>query len=97
MDARIALKGIAPPRKSVADSPDFEKWVAEKPNRKQWVAALNQLSSTGYTSAQPPNMINNPEANDVIAGGVQSVMLGQATPKDAGCKMDDGIIALLPK
>lgn len=97
MDARIALKGIAPPRQSVANSPDFAKWVAEKPNRQQWVDALKQMSATGYTSSQPPGMINVPEAGDVLAGGVQSVMLGQASPKDAGCKMDEGIAALMPK
>ena len=97
MDARIALKGIAPPRASVAKSPEFAKWIAEKPNRKEWLQALNDISATGHTSGQSPSMVEVPEANDALAAGVQSVMLGQASAKDAGCKMDDAIAALLPK
>ena len=97
MDARIALKGIAPPRKSVAQSPDFAKWVAEKPNRQQWLQALKDISATGHTSGQPADMIDVPEANDAIGAGVQAVMLGQTSAKDAGCKIDDAIAALLPK
>jgi multiple sugar transport system substrate-binding protein len=97
MDARIALKGIAPPRQSVAQSAEFAKWVAEKPNRQQWVQALKDISATGHTSSEPPSMINVPEANDVIGAGVQSVMLGQVSAKDAGCKIDDGIMALMPR
>jgi multiple sugar transport system substrate-binding protein len=97
MDARIALKGIAPPRQSVATSPEFAKWVAEKPNRQQWVAALKQLSDTGYTSSYPSAMVNTPEAGDAIGAAMQSVLLGQDSAKDAGCKIDDALIALIPK
>jgi multiple sugar transport system substrate-binding protein len=97
MDARFALKGIAPPRQSVATSQEFAKWVAEKPNRQQWVAALKQLSDTGYTSSYPPDMINTPEAGDAIGAAMQSVLLGQDSAKDASCKIDDALIALMPK
>ncbi len=97
MDARIALKGIAPPRQSVASSAEFAKWVAEKPNRQMWVQALKDISATGHTSTQPTDMINVPEAGDAIGAGVQAVMLGQQTPKEAGCKMDETIASLLPK
>jgi hypothetical protein len=41
-------------------------------------------------------MIDVPEANDAIGAGVQSVMLGQASAKDAGCKIDDAIASLMP-
>jgi multiple sugar transport system substrate-binding protein len=97
MDEKIALKGIAPPRQSVFRGVNFAKWISEEPNRQQWADSLKQIAATGYANTVPAAMIQAPEANDVIGAGVQSVMLGNASPKDAGCKMDSDLNKLMPK
>lgn len=97
MDERIALKGIAPPRQSVFHGPNFSSWIAGKPVRQEWVDALNQLAANGHANTIPSDIVQAPEANDVIGAGVQSVMLGQASAKQAGCTMDEGILKLMPK
>ena len=97
MDEKIAFKGVAPPRQSVFHGPNFGKWVAEKPNRQEWVSALSQIAATGYANTIPAEIVQAPEANDIIGAGVQSVMLGEATAKEAGCKMDDALAKLMPK
>lgn len=97
MDEKIALQGIAPPRQSVFNGPSFSKWIGEKPNRQEWVAALKQLAATGYANTVPSTIVQAPEASDIIGSAVQSVMLGQASAKDAGCALDDALAKLLPQ
>jgi ABC-type glycerol-3-phosphate transport system substrate-binding protein len=75
----------------------LRKWISEEPNRQQWADSLKQIAATGYANTVPAAMIQAPEANDVIGAGVQSVMLGNASPKDAGCKMDSDLNKLMPK
>lgn len=92
IDDEIALEGIAPPRKSVQNSPRYGEWVAAKPVRQQWIEALDEISKTGVTTILPPSMINVPEGNDAIGEGMQEVMLGQKKPMDAGCEIDERIL-----
>jgi multiple sugar transport system substrate-binding protein len=96
MEARLALKGIAPPRASVFQSPDFLKWASAYPGRQQWLAALKQLTviATGYNS--PPSN-RAPEMYTVIGEAVSRVMLHEVDAKTAACEAEPKIAELLRK
>jgi multiple sugar transport system substrate-binding protein len=96
MQTRLALEGIAPPRASVASSPEYQRWIKEQPLRQAWVAALGEMAKTG-TSEVGPNMEQQPAAREAIGDAMNRILLGQATPEQAAAETDKVINQLLEK
>jgi multiple sugar transport system substrate-binding protein len=93
IEARLALKGVAPPRKSVVDDPKFKAWLNEQPNRVNWMKAITQLSTIG-SSFVTPKTTRTPEAVNLIGEAISRVMAGDADAKTAACEADVKLKAL---
>ena len=87
MQTRLVKNGVAPPRGSVFNGPDFKAWTAELPIRQSWANALIEISKTGTAVSYPPTdrVI---EAREAVGGGVQKIFLGQGGAKDTMCAVD---------
>jgi multiple sugar transport system substrate-binding protein len=94
MEARLAPKGIAPPRASVFESKGFQDWAAQYPGRQQWLAALRQIGTKGTGVVSPPTD-KAPDMNTVIGTAVSRVMLHETDAKTAACEAEPQIKALL--
>ncbi|HEY0419576.1 MAG TPA: extracellular solute-binding protein, partial [Acetobacteraceae bacterium] len=95
MVERLAFEGIAPPRGSVFEGEKFRKWVAELPVRQHWVDALKQMGANGRPGSAPPQVSKVPEAGEAAGTAVTKVMQGQMKPREAGCELDDKLVALI--
>lgn len=93
---KMALEGIAPPRASVANDPDFKKWTEEQPVRREWVAALNVLSQTGISEVGYP-IVANPASREPIGQAINELILGQKTVAQACADADTALNALIAK
>jgi multiple sugar transport system substrate-binding protein len=93
MQARLVKNGVAPPRGSVFNGPEFKAWTAELPIRQSWANALIEISKTGTSISYPPTE-RVIEAREALGGGVQKVFLGQASAKDAMCQVDAEVAKL---
>ena len=87
MQAKLALQGIAPPRKSVTTDPAYRKWLEAQPIRSQWQDTINELAKNGTSEVGYP-IISNPESRDFIGQAVDSVMLGTSSVEQS-CKSAD--------
>ncbi|WP_180897962.1 ABC transporter substrate-binding protein [Martelella soudanensis] len=96
MQAKLALKGIAPPRPAVADSADYKAWLSESPVRQQWQAALSTLASTGSSQIGYP-IIGNPESRQYIGQAVGDVLLGSKTVDEACAAADASLNDLIAR
>ena len=87
MQTRLVKNGVAPPRGSVFNGPEFKAWTAELPIRQSWANALIEISKTGTAVSYPPTdrVI---EAREAVGGGVQKIFLGQGGAKDTMCAVD---------
>ena len=94
MEARLAPKGIAPPRVSVFQSPAFQTWAKQYPGRQEWLAALNQLATKATGTVTPPTD-RAPEMSTVIGTAVARVMLHETDAKTAACDAEAQIKPLL--
>ncbi len=92
IQAKLVEKGVAPPRASVFQGPEFAKWMSEQPIRKAWVDALIEIGKTGTGVYQSPTD-RVPEARDLIGGAVQEIIQG-ANPADAAKKADEALAKL---
>lgn len=90
---RLVKNGVAPPRSSVFNGPEFKAWTAELPIRQAWANSLIEISRTGTAISYPPTdrVI---EARETVGGGVQKIFLGQATARDAMCQVDADLAKL---
>lgn len=96
MQAKMALEGIAPPRASVAEAPDYKAWLSESRVRGEWQAALNVLAETGHPDIGVP-IIANAESREFIGQAVDDILLGTASVEEACRKADDGVNALIAR
>jgi multiple sugar transport system substrate-binding protein len=94
MEARLAPKGIAPPRVSVFQSPGFQEWAKQYPGRQEWLTALNQLATKATGTVTPPTD-RAPEMSAVIGNAVSRVMLHETDAKTAACDAEPQIKSLL--
>jgi len=87
MQTRLVKNGVAPPRGSVFNGPEFKAWTTELPIRQSWANALIEISKTGTAVSYPPTdrVI---EAREAVGGGVQKIFLGQGGAKDTMCAVD---------
>ena len=92
--ARLVKAGVAPPRSSVFEGPEFKAWAGELPIRSRWAAALVELGRTGVSVYQSPTE-RIPEAREIIGRAVQEVVLGQKSAKDAACDADRDLEKLM--
>lgn len=93
MDAALALKGIAPPRASVVNSPEYQAWLKEVPVRQDWANLLRDMGANGTSEVGPP-LDRQPQAREIVGDAVDSVLLGQATAHDAACSADKRLAAM---
>ncbi len=93
MQTRLVKNGVAPPRGSVFNGPEFKAWTAELPIRQSWANALSEISKTGTSVSFPPTE-RVIEAREIVGGGVQKIFLGQASAKDAMCQVDADVAKL---
>jgi len=96
VEEKMALEGIAPPRASVADDPDFKKWIDELPVRREWIAALNTLGQTGTSEVGYP-IVANPASREPIGQAINELILGQKTVAQACAEADAKLNALIAK
>jgi multiple sugar transport system substrate-binding protein len=87
VEAKLVQAGVAPPRASVFNGPEFKAWTAELPIRKAWADSLVAIAGIGTGVYQSPTD-RVPEARDMIGNAVQQVVLGQASAHDAACAAD---------
>jgi len=87
MQARLLKAGVAPPRTSLFEGPEFQAWTSELPIRRAWADALVQISKTGTNVYQPPGD-RVPELRALVGVAVQQVLLGRATAQEAACHAD---------
>ena len=93
MQARLVRRGVATPRSSVFNGPDFKSWTAELPIRQAWANSLIEISKTGTAISYPPTE-RVVEAREMLGGAVQKIFLGQANAKDAMCQLDADLAKL---
>ena len=93
MQTRLVKNGVAPPRSSVFNGPEFKAWTSEVPIRQAWADSLVEISKTGTAVSFPPTdrVI---EAREIVGGGVQKIFLGQASARDAMCQVDEALAKL---
>ncbi len=93
MQTRLVKNGVAPPRASVFNGPEFKAWTTELPIRQAWANALIEISKTGTSISYPPTE-RVIEAREILGSGVQKVFLGQQSAKDAMCQADTELLKL---
>lgn len=94
MEARLALKGVAPPRKSVVNDPKFKAWLAEAPNRSNWMDAIIKMGDIG-SSYVTPKTERTPEAVEILGEAVSRVLIKETDAKGAACDADAKLKALM--
>lgn len=87
VQAKLVEAGVAPPRSTVFNGLEFQKWTSALPIRKAWADALVEIGKTG-TGMYQTNTPRIPEAREIIGRAVQEVVLGQKSVKDAACAAD---------
>ena len=93
MQTKLVKNGVAPPRSSVFNGPEFKAWTTELPVRQSWANALIEISKTGTAISYPPTE-RVVEAREMVGGAVQKVFLGQGTAKDTLCAVDADLAKL---
>jgi multiple sugar transport system substrate-binding protein len=96
MQEKLALEGIAPPRASVANAPEYRKWTEEQPVRKEWVAAVNELGKTGTSEVGYP-IVANPASREFVGQAVIEVLLGQKRVAQACADAEKQLDAMIAK
>ncbi|TVR03189.1 MAG: extracellular solute-binding protein [Spirochaetaceae bacterium] len=96
MQVKLGLDGLAPPRTSVWESQEFTAWLDEVAVRREWAEALSILSETG-SSVLAPQIILQPESRQIIGEAVGSVILGEATARQAAARADQLINDLIQR
>ena len=93
MQTRLVKNGVAPPRSSVFNGPEFKAWTTELPIRQAWANSLIEISKTGTAISYPPTdrVI---EARETVGGGIQKIFLGQASARDSMCQVDADLLKL---
>lgn len=87
MQTKLVKAGVAPPRSSVFNGPEFKAWTTELPVRESWANSLIEISKTGTAISYPPTE-RVVEAREMVGGAIQRVFLGQSSAKDAMCALD---------
>ena len=87
MQAKLLKAGVAPPRTSLFQGPEFAAWTSELPIRRAWADALVQISKTGTSVYQSPGD-RIPELRALAGVALQQVVLGRATAQEAACNAD---------
>jgi multiple sugar transport system substrate-binding protein len=93
VQTRLVQAGVAPPRTSVFNGPEFRAWTDQLPIRRAWADALVEIARTGTGVYQSPTD-RIPEARDIIGNAVQQVVLGRASARDAACAADADLARL---
>jgi multiple sugar transport system substrate-binding protein len=90
----MAVQGVAAPRSSVANDPEYRKWIDEQPVRKEWQAALDVLAAKGSSEVGYP-IVANPESREFIGQAVQDLILKQKPVDQACADADKSLDALI--
>jgi multiple sugar transport system substrate-binding protein len=82
VQAKLALKGLAPPRASTATSATYKKWLDEEPLRRQWIDTINQAAKIGTSEIGYP-IVANPQSREYMGQNVTDVFLGNKSLDEA--------------
>ncbi len=82
MQAKLHLKGIASPRLSAWDTPEWKAQLAGDPLRAEWAAAVKHVSEKGSGEVGPP-AIEQPTVRKIMGDAIDAVILGQKSAADA--------------
>lgn len=93
MQADLALKGIASPRSSAWETPEFKASTGDQ-LKKDWAAAVQHTVSAGTGEVGPP-AADQPQVRQIIGDMIDSVILNQATAADAAKKADAALAPLV--
>lgn len=91
VQTELAVKGIASPRASTADDPQYKATLTGA--RSAWSQALDRTLAQGNPNVGPA-IVEQTQARQDIGLMVDSVILGQASPKDAATKAAGQLKAL---
>ncbi len=94
MQAKLALEGIAPPRKSVSQDTGYRKWLEAEPIRQQWQQAIDRLAKAGTSEVGYP-IVQNPQSREFIGQAVDSILLGTSSVDEACAAADKQLDALI--
>ncbi len=92
----LALEGIAPPRASVTDAPEYKAWINQYPVRKEWQAALDVLAKDGTSEVGYP-IVGNAQSRDYIGQPVIDLLLKKKTVDEACADADTALNELIQK
>jgi len=92
VQSKLVQFGVAPPRASVFQGPEFANWVSEMPIRKSWVNSLTEIGKTGTGVYQSPTE-RVPEARDLIGTAVQQIIQG-GNPAEVAKTTDEALSKL---
>lgn len=82
MQARLALKGLAPPRSNVANAPEYKAWLEEVPLRGEWFDTIKRAAATGTSDIGFP-IVANPQSREYIGQAANETMLGEKSARQA--------------
>ncbi len=85
--AKLALKGIVPPRASTINDPAYKKWLDEEPLRGTWIQVVNEMAKIGTSEIGYP-IVANPQSREYMGQAVQDVFLGNKSIDEACAEAD---------
>ena len=96
MQRRLALDGVAPPRLTAAEDPDFIKWLNADPVRREWISVVNRAAREGISEVGVP-IVQNVASRDIIGQAINEVLLDQKTVDVACADANKSLGELLAK
>jgi len=85
--AKLALKGIVPPRASTVTEPAYKKWLDEEPLRASWIQTVNDMAKIGTSEVGYP-IVANPQSREHMGQAVTDVFLGNKSVDEACAEAD---------
>lgn len=89
MQLKLALDGIASPRTSTAEAPEYQETL-DSETRQQWQQALSVVIDEGSSQVAPPGKAQ-PEIREFMGTAISAVMLGQSSAEDAARQIQEGL------
>lgn len=89
MQLKLALDGIASPRTSTAEAPEYQETL-DSETRQQWQQSLSVVIDEGSSQVAPPGKAQ-PEIREFMGTAISAVMLGQSSAEDAARQIQEGL------
>lgn len=93
MQLKLALDGIASPRTSTADEPEYQDTL-DSETRQEWQEALSVVIDEGSSQVAPPGKAQ-PEIREMMGTAISAVMLGQQSADEAAQQIQNELPAIM--